>query len=35
LNKSPGDTVTLTVVRGGEEIDVALTLGSRSDVSAQ
>ena len=35
LNKSPGDTVTMTVVRGGEEIDVALTLGSRSDVSSQ
>lgn len=35
LNKSPGDTVTMTVVRGGEEIDIELTLGSRGDVSQQ
>ncbi len=29
LNKSPGDTVTLTVLRGGEQVDVTVTLGTR------
>ena len=28
-NKSPGDTVVLTVLRGEEQIDVSLTLGKR------
>ncbi len=29
LNKSPGDTVTLTVLRGGEQVDLTVTLGTR------
>ena len=32
LNKSPGEEVILTIVRSGEEIEVPLTLGSRSAV---
>lgn len=32
LNKSPGETVILTIVRNGEVIEVPLTLGSRSAV---
>jgi 2-alkenal reductase len=29
LNKSPGDTITLTVMRGDKKVDVKLTLGTR------
>lgn len=29
LNKSPGDSVTLTVLRGDEQVDVTVTLGTR------
>lgn len=29
LHKSPGDTVTLTVLRGDQKVDVKLTLGAR------
>jgi S1-C subfamily serine protease len=29
LNKSPGDTITLTVLRGSQKVDVKLTLGTR------
>ena len=29
LHKSPGDTVTLTVLRGDQKVDVKLTLGTR------
>jgi 2-alkenal reductase len=29
LNKSPGDTITLTVLRGSQKLDVKLTLGTR------
>ena len=29
LNKSPGDTVTLTVLRGNQKVDIKLTLGTR------
>lgn len=32
LNKSPGDTVMLTLIRNGETLEVPLTLGSRSSV---
>ena len=32
LNKNPGDTVTLTIIRNGEEMQVPLVLGSRSSV---
>lgn len=28
-NKGPGDTVVLTVVRGGERLDITITLGAR------
>jgi serine protease Do len=28
-NKSPGETVVLTVLRGEEQLDVTLTLGKR------
>jgi S1-C subfamily serine protease len=28
-NKSPGDTVILTVVRNGQKQDITLTLGKR------
>ncbi len=28
-NKSPGDSITLTIIRGGEEMEVTLTLGKR------
>jgi S1-C subfamily serine protease len=29
LHKSPGDTIVLTVLRGGEQVDVPVTLGTR------
>ena len=29
LNKSPGDTITLTVLRGSQKVDVKVTLGTR------
>jgi len=29
LNKAPGDTVTLTVLRGSQKVDLKLTLGTR------
>jgi len=29
LNKSPGDTITLTVLRGDQKVDVKLVLGTR------
>jgi S1-C subfamily serine protease len=29
LNKAPGDTITLTVLRGSEKVDIQLTLGAR------
>jgi len=29
LNKAPGDTITLTVLRGDQKVDVKLTLGTR------
>jgi 2-alkenal reductase len=29
LNKSPGDTITLTVLRGSQKVDLKLVLGSR------
>ena len=29
LHKSPGDTVTLTVLRGGQQVDVPVVLGIR------
>ena len=29
--KSPGDTVTLTVIRGGEQLQLSLTLGKRPE----
>jgi S1-C subfamily serine protease len=29
LNKSPGDTITLTVMRGDQNLDIKLTLGVR------
>jgi hypothetical protein len=29
LNKSPGDTVTLTVLRGSQKVDLKLVLGTR------
>ena len=29
LNKSPGDTITLTVLRGDQKVDLKLTLGTR------
>ena len=29
LNKSPGDTVILTVLRGSQKLDIKLTLGTR------
>ena len=29
LHKSPGDTITLTVLRGDQKVDVTLTLGAR------
>ncbi len=29
LNKSPGDTITLTVIRNGEQIDIPVVLGTR------
>jgi S1-C subfamily serine protease len=29
LQKSPGDTITLTVLRGDQKVDVKLTLGAR------
>jgi 2-alkenal reductase len=28
-HKAPGETVNLTVLRGGEELEIALTLGKR------
>jgi len=28
-NKSPGDSVVLTVLRGSERVDVTITLGTR------
>lgn len=33
LNKVPGDTITLTVIRGGETQTLSLVLGSRSSIS--
>jgi S1-C subfamily serine protease len=30
--KKPGDTVTLGILRGGQELSVNVTLGKRSDV---
>jgi 2-alkenal reductase len=29
LNKAPGDTITLTVLRGGEQLDIDVVLGVR------
>jgi S1-C subfamily serine protease len=29
--KRPGDTVTLTVYRGGKKLDIAVKLGERND----
>ena len=29
LNKAPGDTVVLTVLRGSEQVDLTLTLAAR------
>ena len=29
LNKSPGDTITLTVMRGSQKVDLKLVLGTR------
>ena len=29
LNKSPGDTVTLTVLRGNQQQDIPVVLGTR------
>ena len=29
VNKSPGDTVTLTIMRGDQKLDVPVTLGAR------
>lgn len=31
LNKAPGDEMTMTVLRGGEPLDIPVTLGSRSE----
>jgi S1-C subfamily serine protease len=29
VNKSPGDTITMTIIRGSQKLDVPLTLGTR------
>jgi S1-C subfamily serine protease len=29
LNKSPGDTVTLTVLRGSQQLDIKVVVGTR------
>jgi len=29
LNKAPGDVMTFTILRDGEQMDVPVTLGSR------
>jgi len=31
MNKAPGDSVTVTVLRNGTEKDIKVTLGSRSE----
>jgi 2-alkenal reductase len=31
LHKSPGDTISLTVLRGDQKVDITLTLGARPE----